>query len=244
MEFRIGTGLACAGLAVAIGQWLIPPDKITHEMKFDLTVVASVLFLVGVSLLVHGFFTKHLKGKIQSPRLGIVLETGKPYLQQNYSTLNVAPFVIHGTLFTYRIGIINKGDSTISDVEVKLTNIKECPPNFNATGGHLHWEHDNPPEGQPYRTNKSIPPTTQQDNSDAVFVDVLQYFLPHKLEEIQYAQLQVCHVVPLVPTRIPLRRYQLTITAHDQHQATVAATLHLEPQDRKPPRLKFQKHSS
>lgn len=99
MGFRIGTGLACVGLAVAIGQWLILADKIANEIKVGLTVFASVLFLVGVSLLVHGLFTKHFKGKIQSPQLGIVHGKGKPYLQQNYSTVKIAPFVIHGTLF-------------------------------------------------------------------------------------------------------------------------------------------------
>jgi len=175
---------------------------------------------------------------VAEKRLGLVHGKGKPYLQDNYSTVKAASlFTISGTLYTYRVGIINKGDSTLHDVEVKLTNIKECPREFNATGGHLHWEHDNPPDGQPFLTKKSIPPTRLRDYSDAVFVDVLRCFWPDKKEERQYTQLQVCHVVPGVSVVIPLRKYELVVTAHDQRQATVAGTLHFEPQGEEPPKL-------
>jgi hypothetical protein len=118
---------------------------------------------------------------------------------------------------------VNKSEVALRDVEVRLTNLNPCPHDFNATGGNLHWEHDNPPEGQSHLTKQSIPSTKQNDNSDARFVDVLRCFWPDKKEEMQYTQLQICHVVPGVP--------------HDQEQESISRTLRFEVQGDGPPRL-------
>ena len=171
-------------------------------------------------------------------QIGIVHDEGKPYLQRNDNNpLKFGPFLIHGTLYTYRVGVANRGDLSINDVEVKLTSIKECPNTFNATGGHLHWMHDN--EDPPSLLKKSIPPTKQPDYSDAVFVDVLRCFWPEKPEERRHKQLYVCHIVPGVSHVIPFRGYDLIVTANDQQRAMAAATLRFEPQDDGPPRLRW-----
>ncbi len=173
--------------------------------------------------------------------LGIVHAEGMPYLQPNTENpIRHGPFLIYGTLYTYRIGIANKGDVTINDVEVKLTSIMVRPNTFNAVGGHLHWMHDNPPDGQPFLTKKSIPPTKQQEWSDAIFVDVLRCFWPDKPEEQSHAQLQICHIVPGVSVMIPLRNYDLVVTANDQQREVVAATLRLTLQESGPPKLTLQ----
>jgi hypothetical protein len=168
-------------------------------------------------------------------QIGIVHDEGKPYLQPNTNNpIQFGPFLIQGTLYTYRVGIANRGDSTINDVEVKLTSIKECPPTFNATGGHLHWMHDNI---LPSILKKSIPPTRQPNFSDAVFVDVLRCFWPEKPEHGMHKQLQICHVVPGISVVIPFRSYELIVTASDQHQAVAAATLRFEVSGEQIPRL-------
>lgn len=168
-------------------------------------------------------------------QIGIHHDDGKPYMQSNNSPQKLGPFLIQGKLYTYRVGVANRGDSTINDVEVKLTSIKECPPTFNATGGHLHWMHDN--GDPPSLLRKSIPPTKQPDFSDAVFVDVLRCFWPEKPEERKHKQLQICHIVPGVPVVIPFRSYDLIVTANDQQRETVATTLRIEQQDDGPPKL-------
>jgi len=53
MEFKIGTGLACVGIAVAIGQWLIPPDTVSYDVRFVIVIFALVLFIAGLGLWVH-----------------------------------------------------------------------------------------------------------------------------------------------------------------------------------------------
>lgn len=53
MEFKIGTGLACVAIAVAIGQWLIPPNTISYDVRFFIVIGAPALFIVGVGLLGH-----------------------------------------------------------------------------------------------------------------------------------------------------------------------------------------------
>src|SRR5215472_12481386 len=51
MERRIGAGSAFLGIALAIGQWLIPPDRISYGFRFGLVVVSCLLFVVGIVLL-------------------------------------------------------------------------------------------------------------------------------------------------------------------------------------------------
>ena len=53
MEFKIGAALACVGIAVGIGQWLIPPDKISYEIRFTLIIIALLLFAFGLCCLIH-----------------------------------------------------------------------------------------------------------------------------------------------------------------------------------------------
>lgn len=52
-EFKVGTGLACVGLALAIGQWLIPPEAISYEVSFYIVLAAIILAVVGIGLVVH-----------------------------------------------------------------------------------------------------------------------------------------------------------------------------------------------
>jgi hypothetical protein len=56
MEFRVGAAVACIGLAAALGQWLIPPDKLAYEIRFVLIIVAIVLLIVSLYLLIHASY--------------------------------------------------------------------------------------------------------------------------------------------------------------------------------------------
>jgi hypothetical protein len=213
-------------IAVGVGAWLGP------EAGVYVALAGLLLFIPLAKELIGN------RSANASQLLGFVHDEGKPYLQENKNNpLQFGPFLIQGTLYTYRIGIANRGNSTINDVEVKLTGIKDCPATFNAIGGHLHWMHDNPPDGQPRLTKKSIPPTRQLDFSDAVFIDVFLCFWPDSPEHASHKHLQICHIVPGISVIVPFRSYELIVTANDQDQAIVPTTLRFDVSGEQVPRL-------
>lgn len=53
MELWIGAGLACVGIAVGLGQWLIPPEVISLKIKAGLIIFACSLAVIGVGLIVY-----------------------------------------------------------------------------------------------------------------------------------------------------------------------------------------------
>ena len=55
-EFRGGAGITFVGIAVAVGQWLIPAEKIGYNVRFALIIIACVLLLAGIGLLGHVFW--------------------------------------------------------------------------------------------------------------------------------------------------------------------------------------------
>ncbi len=59
MEFKIGSGFACLGIGVAIGQWLIPPDQLAVEIRYILICVAFLLFVGGGYLILHSLWKHH-----------------------------------------------------------------------------------------------------------------------------------------------------------------------------------------
>jgi hypothetical protein len=72
----VGIGLAFLGVAVGIGQWLIPPDQLSGEIKFGLIVLACTLAMVGCGLLVQAFLppaTNPTKRLVAAIRVGAVL---------------------------------------------------------------------------------------------------------------------------------------------------------------------------
>ena len=52
-ESKVGTGLVCIGIAVAIGQWLIPPGAISYDVRFTIVLAAVVLFVAGIFMICH-----------------------------------------------------------------------------------------------------------------------------------------------------------------------------------------------
>lgn len=72
MEFWIGAGLACMGLAVGLGQWLVPADKLGPKTRSGLISLAVVLALVGVCLIAYAVLQD------KQPTLTAVGETVKP----------------------------------------------------------------------------------------------------------------------------------------------------------------------
>ena len=51
MEFKIGAGLACLGIAVGLGQWLVPQEKLSSKVRTGLIVIAFILGIAGLGLI-------------------------------------------------------------------------------------------------------------------------------------------------------------------------------------------------
>jgi hypothetical protein len=95
----VGIALAFLGVAVGIGQWLIPPDQLGREIKLGLIVLACTLGLVGCALLVQAFLppaTNPTKRIVASIRVcgvlglvGIIVYYQFPILAPSSSGVNV-----------------------------------------------------------------------------------------------------------------------------------------------------------
>ena len=227
-----------ATILSAVGAWILAyclqkADVITADVAIVIACASVLLFIPAVTELL-GWNRKDKKG---GKDLGIVQGDGKLYLQQNRSQIrHLGLFDIHGQLYTYRVGIANRSHSVLRDVEVRLTSLEPCPHDFNATGGHLHWKHDN--DEPPRKTKQSIPPTKQEDFSDAIFIDVLRCFWPDKDQDRHLAQLYVCHIVLGVSHVVPYLPYKFVVSANNQEQEYVSCTLRLDVSGDGPPNLK------
>jgi hypothetical protein len=57
-EFKVGAGLACLGIAVALSQWLIHPDRIAYDVRFVLILIAVGFGLSGMGFIGHALRKK------------------------------------------------------------------------------------------------------------------------------------------------------------------------------------------
>ena len=235
MEWKLSSK---ATILSGVGAWILAyslekAEVITANVAIVMACASLLLFIPACAELLGW------KGKDKKPVkfLGIVQGEGKPYLQQNARQIrHLGLFDIYGQLYTYRIGIMNRSDSVLRDVEVRLTSLEPCPHDFNATGGHLHWMHDN--DEPPRKTKQAIPPTKLEDYSNAIFIDVLRCFWPDQEKDRHLAQLYICHIVPGVSHVVPYLPYKFVVSANDQEQECVSCTLRLDVSGDGPPKLK------
>jgi hypothetical protein len=68
--------------------------------------------------------------------------------------------------------LVNSGDSTLRNVEVKLASLEKKPQNFHSIGNHLQLRHD-----RAGTTNFNVYPTKDPQCRDATFVDVFSFFV-------------------------------------------------------------------
>ena len=109
-----------------------------------------------------------------------------------------------GLLYIYRIALVNSDDSTLRNVEVKLTSLEKQPQNFHAIGSHLKLRHD-----RVRTTNFNVHPTKDPQFMDAMFVDVFSLFLGPE----GYSFLSVTSLPEDMNRRIPLDTYDVKIMA-------------------------------
>ncbi len=152
MGSRITTGLACIGLAVAIGQWLIAPDAISYGVRFAIVMAAIVLFFIGMVLLglvfwqrFHGFTAKHSNSNrviiTTQIKKGDETETDRFHnrrtlplrieFSEDGSYKHVGQTEGHGLdegeWQKYKVAVKNTTNNEIQDVQVWLTAIEPVP---------------------------------------------------------------------------------------------------------------------
>jgi len=146
----------------------------------------------------------YARTNVRSGKLSIIIREGEPWMQVDPGIDQSQAAYTGGWLYTYRIALINSDDSTLRNVEVKLTSLEKKPKNFHAIGSHLKLRHD-----QVGTTNFNVYPTKDPQFLDASFVDVFRFFLGPE----GYSFLSVTSLPEDMNRRIPVDTYDVKIMA-------------------------------
>jgi len=140
----------------------------------------------------------YVRTNLRNGKLSIIVREGEPWVQ------NQSPAAYAGrSLYTYRIALVNSDDSTVRNVEVKLTSLEKKPENFDAIGRHLRLRDD-----RAGTTNINVYPTKDPHCKDATFIDVFKYGIDR-----EYSYLNVTSLPEEIHCRIPLDTYDVKIMA-------------------------------
>jgi hypothetical protein len=153
-----------------------------------------------------GLWGTHLyvRSNIVKGKLSVVIREGEPWVQMNPDIDQSQAVRVNGRLYTYRVALVNSHDSTLRNVEVKLTSLEKKPQHFHAISSHLKLTHD-----RAGATNFNVHPTKDPEYSDAMFVDVFKFFLGHE----GYSSLHVTSLPEESNLRIPVDKYNVKIIA-------------------------------
>lgn len=103
MEFWIGAGLACLGIAVGIGQWVIPPQKLACGIRNSLIGFACVSCLIGIVL------------------IGYAIPPHKPEQSNAKPHILMTPFLgIEGSETVVRVIFDNRGQEDVEGVTLRI----------------------------------------------------------------------------------------------------------------------------
>jgi hypothetical protein len=146
----------------------------------------------------------YTRTNLRNGKLSIMIREGEPWVQVNPGVDQSQAAHTSGWLYTYRIALVNSDDSTLRNVEVKLTSLEKKPQNFHAIGSHLILRHD-----RAGTTNFNVYPTKDPQFMDAIFVDVFRFFLGPE----GYSFLNVTSLPEDINRHIPVDSYDVKIMA-------------------------------
>lgn len=158
----------------------------------------------------------YMQPNLRHGKLAVMIREGEPWVQMDQGIDQSQAAHTRGTLYTYRIALINRDDATLRNVEVKLTSLEKRPKDFHAIGSHLKLRHD-----RVGATNFNIHPTKDPDLLDATFVDIFRFVSdPGGLSSLQVTSL------PEDPScRIPIDHYDVKIIATSESGEMAVAEL-------------------
>ena len=163
---------------------------------------------------------------LRNGKLSIMIHEGEPWVQVN-------PGVDQS--HTYRIALVNSDDSTLRNVEVKLTSLEKKPQNFHAIGSHLILRHD-----RVGTTNFNVHPTKDPEFMDATFVDVFRLFLGPE----GYSFLSVTSLPEDINRHIPVDKYDVKIIATSESGEMAIADMAFIPRPDQIPDFRLLKMQS
>ncbi len=177
----------------------------------------------------------YMRVNVRSGKLSILIREGEPWVQMNLGVDQLQAAHTSGSRYTYRIALINSDDSTIRNVEVKLTSLEKKPENFHAIGNHLQLRHD-----RAGTTSVNVYPTKDPQCMDAVFVDVFSYFLGTK----GYSSLSVASLPEDMNRHIPVDKYDVKIIATSERGEMAIADMAFIPRPDQVPEFRLLKMQS
>ena len=177
----------------------------------------------------------YVQPNLRSSKLSIMIREGEPWVQVNPDVDHSQAVPISGRLYIYRIALINSDDSTLRNVEVKLTSLEKKPHNFHAIGSHLKLSHD-----RVGRTNFNVHPTKDPQFMDAIFVDVFRFFLG----PAGYSCLSVTSLPEDNNRHIPVDKYDVKIMATSESGEMATAELAFIPRPDQIPDFRVLKMQS
>ena len=177
----------------------------------------------------------YTRRNIRNGKLSIIIREGEPWVQVNSGVDQLQAAYISGWLYTYRIALINSDDSTLRNVEVKLTSLEKKPQNFDAIGSHLKLRHD-----RVGTTNFNVHPTKDPQFMDAIFVDVFRFFLGPE----GYSFLSVTSLPEDMNRRIPVDNYDVKIMATSERGEMAIAEMAFIPRPDQNPDFRLLKMQS
>ena len=218
-----------------VAAWLIyfgienvPPwlaDKSTDTWVFWIGFVGFCVWAIHL----------YVRPNLRSGKLSVMICEGEPWVQVDPGIAQSQAAHTSGWLYTYRIALVNSDDSTLRNVEVKLTSLENKPQNFHAIGSHLKLRHD-----RVGTTNFNVHPTKDPQFMDAIFVDVFSFFLGHE----GYSCLSVTSLPEDINRRIPVDKYDVKIMAISENGEMAIAEMAFIPRPDQIPDFRVLKMQS
>jgi hypothetical protein len=177
----------------------------------------------------------YVGANVRDGKLSILIREGEPWVEVSPSVDQSQGVPIRGSLYAYRIALVNSDDSTIRNVEVKLASLEKKPENFHAIGSHLKLRND-----RTGATNCNVYPTKDPQWMDALFVDVISVFVgPRGDSFLRVASLpedRNCH--------IPVEKYDVKIIATSESGEMAVGDMAFIPRADQIPELRLLKMQS
>ena len=177
----------------------------------------------------------YVRTNIRNGKLSVMIREGEPWVQVNPGIDQSQAAHTSGWLYTYRIALVNREDSTLRNVEVKLTSLEKKPQNFHAIGCHLKLRHD-----RVGTTNFNVHSTKDPQFMDAIFVDVFRFFLGPE----GYSFLSVTSLPEDSNHHIPVDKYDVKIMATSESGEMAIADVAFIPHPDKIPDFRLLKMQS
>jgi len=177
----------------------------------------------------------YVGANVRDGKLSIIIREGEPWVEVSPSVDQSQGVPIRGSLYAYRIALVNSDDSTIRNVEVKLASLEKKPENFHAIGSHLKLRND-----RTGATNCNVYPTKDPQWMDALFVDVFSFFVGPEGDSF----LRVASLPEDVNHSIPVDKYDVKIIATSESGEMAVGDMAFIPRADQIPELRSLKMQS